>query len=281
MKYTRLILEKEGYIATVTFNRPDSANAFDFELMEEVDHVFRENLQQDNQVRAIILTGAGRHFSAGLDLSVFASADAQVGKDELEAGVATSRIGDQEGDAPYGKGTPLGAVIAIRTMGKPVIAAVNGPAYGMGASFALACDFRIASEKARFSMVFVKRGIGPDTAGSFTLPRIVGWPKAYELMLTGDPVDGAEAERIGLVTKVVPHENLISAAKELAGKIASNPPLAVAAHKQALLHSMEETDIIKQIKLEVELQDKLLNTEDFKEAASAFLEKREPHFKGR
>lgn len=281
MKYTRLILKKEGHIATVTFNRPDSANAFDFKLMEEVDHVFRENLQNDDDVRAIILTGAGRHFSAGLDLSVFASADAEVGKEELKAGAATSRIGEQQDDMTYGKGTPLGAVIAIRTMGKPVIAAVNGPAYGMGASFALACDFRIASEKARFSMVFVKRGIGPDTAGSFTLPRIVGWPKAYELLLTGDVVDAVEAERIGMVNKTVPHENLIPAAIEMAVKIASNPPLAVAAHKQALLRSMVETDIIQQMKLEVELQDKLLNTEDFQEAATAFLEKRDPIFKGR
>ena len=281
MEYTRLILEKEGHIATVTFNRPESANAFDFELMEEIDHVFSENLKNDDDVRAIILTGAGRHFSAGLDLSVFASADAKVGQEELDAGVATSRIGDQQDDTQYGKGTPLGAVISIRTMGKPVIAAVNGPAYGMGASFALACDIRIASENARFCMVFVKRGIGPDTAGSFTLPRIVGWPKAYELLLTGDAVDAAEAERIGLASKVVPHENLMTAAKELAGKIASNSPLAVAAHKQALLHSMAETDIIQQMKLEVKLQDQLLNTEDFQEAAAAFLEKREPIFKGR
>jgi len=281
MEYKRLILEKEGHIATVTFNRPQSANAFDFLLMEEIDHVFRDNLDKDDDVRAIVLTGSGRHFSAGVDLSMFASSDAQVDKEELDQGVASSRVGEQEEDVPWGKGTVVGAVVVIRNMLKPVIAAVNGPAAGMGVSFALACDIRIASENARFSMMFVKRGLAPDTGGSFTLPRIVGWPKAYELLLTGETVDAQEALRIGLVSKVVPPDELLPAAKELANKIAKNPPLAVGANKQSLLHSATVTDIIDQMKIEIDLQDKMLRTEDFQEAAAAFLEKREPVFKGR
>jgi 2-(1,2-epoxy-1,2-dihydrophenyl)acetyl-CoA isomerase len=281
MEYKRLILEKEGHIAIVTLNRPESANAFDFRLMEEIDHVFRDNLEKDNDVRAIVLTGAGRHFSAGVDLSMFASSDAVVEKEELEQGVASSRVGEQEEDVPWGKGTVVGAVVVIRSMSKPVIAAVNGHAAGMGASFALSCDIRIASDKARFSMMFVKRGLAPDTGASFTLPRIVGWPKAYELLLTGETIDAFEAERIGMVSKVVPHDELLSAAKELASKIAKNPPLAVTANKQCLLRSQAQTDVIEQMKIEIDFQDKMLNTDDFKEAAAAFLEKREPHFKGR
>ena len=281
MEYKRLILEKDGHIATVTLNRPDSGNAFDFRLMEEIDHVFRDNLALDDEIRAIILTGAGRFFCTGVDLTMFVDAEALVDKDELEQGVASSRVGEQTEDVPWGKGTVVGAVSVIKTMGKPVIAAVNGPAAGMGASFALACDVRLAADTARFSMMFVKRGLAPDTGGSFTLPRIVGWAKATELLLTGDTIDAAEAERIGMVSKVLPQAQLMTAAKELAAKIAKNPPLAVAVTKDSLNKSMVETDIIEQMKHEIDYQDKMLNTEDFQEAAAAFLEKREPIFKGR
>jgi 2-(1,2-epoxy-1,2-dihydrophenyl)acetyl-CoA isomerase len=281
MEYKRLIAEKDGHIATVTLNRPDSGNAFDFRLMEEIDHVFRDNLALDDEVRAIILTGAGRFFCTGVDLTMFVDAEALVDKDELEQGVASSRVGEQTEDVPWGKGTVVGAVSVIKTMGKPVIAAVNGPAAGMGASFALACDVRLAADTARFSMMFVKRGLAPDTGGSFTLPRIVGWAKATELLLTGDTIDAAEAERIGMVSRVLPQDQLMTAAKELAAKIAKNPPLAVAVTKDSLNKSMVETDIIEQMKHEIDYQDKMLNTEDFQEAAAAFLEKREPIFKGR
>jgi 2-(1,2-epoxy-1,2-dihydrophenyl)acetyl-CoA isomerase len=190
-------------------------------------------------------------------------------------------VQEQEGEVPWGKGTVLGAVVMMRSVRKAVIAAINGPAVGLGFSIALACDMRIASDRARFSAVFVKRGVGPDTGVSFTLPRVVGFPKACELLLTGDMIDAAEAERIGVVNKVVPHDQLMTAAKELAERIAKNPPLAVASHKEALYKSMSETDLIEQLKLEVAIQDKLLNTEDFKEAAAAFLEKRPPVFKGK
>jgi 2-(1,2-epoxy-1,2-dihydrophenyl)acetyl-CoA isomerase len=280
MEYTRLILEKEGYIATVTLNRPESGNSFDFRIMEEIDEVFRE-LDRDDNIRAVILTGAGKYFCTGVDLKIFADSEAEVSKDELEAGVGSSRVGEDTGEVPWGKGTVVGAVVVIRNMRQPVIAAVNGPAVGLGASFALACDIRLASDRARFSMMFVKRGLAPDTGGSFTLPRIVGFPKATELLLTGDTIDAAEAERIGMVSRVVPHDELMAAAKELADKIAKNPPLAVSATKQALNESMAESDIIEQIKREIAYQDKMLKTEDFQEAAVAFLEKREAVFKGR
>jgi len=281
MEYKCLTVEKEDHIATVTLNRPDSGNSFDFRLMEEIDHVFRDNLDKDDNIRAVILTGAGKHFCTGVDLNIFAATEPEVDKAELEQGVASSRVQAEEEDVPWGKGTVVGAVVVLTTMRKPVIAAVNGAAVGLGFSVALACDIRIASDRARFSMIFVKRGLGPDTAASFTLPRVVGFPKAKELLLTGDMIDAVEAERIGIVSKVVPHDELMTAAKELAAKLAKNPPLAVAVHKEALNKSMIETDIIKQMEHEIAYTDQMLNTEDFQEAAAAFLEKRDPVFKGR
>jgi 2-(1,2-epoxy-1,2-dihydrophenyl)acetyl-CoA isomerase len=282
MQYKRLICEKDkqNHIAVVTLNRPNSANSFDFLLMEEIDHVFRDNLELDDDIRAIVLTGAGKYFSAGVDLSMFVDKTALVEKEEMDKGVASSRVGEQPEDVPWGKGTVVGAVAFMQTMRKPIIAAVNGAAAGMGVSFALACDIRIASENARFAMMFVKRGLAPDTAASFTLPRIVGFAKAKELLLTGETIDAAEAYRIGMVSKVVPHDELMPAAKELACKIGALPPMAVALNKQALHKSMAQTDIIAQMMVEIECQDKLMATEDFKEAAAAFMEKRPAVFKG-
>jgi 2-(1,2-epoxy-1,2-dihydrophenyl)acetyl-CoA isomerase len=281
MEYRCLLVEKEGHIATVTLNRPESGNAFDFRLMEEMDHVFRDNLDKDPEIRAIILTGTGKYFSTGVDLNMFAAAEPEVSQDELDDGLGSSRVQTAEDEVPWGKGTIVGAVDVMMSMGTPIVAAINGPAVGLGFSMALACDLRIASDRSKFSAIFVKRGLAPDTGVSFTLPRIVGFPKAKELLLTGDMVEPAEAERMGIVSKVVPHDDLMTAAKELATKLAKNPPLAVAVHKEALNKSMRETDVVAQMTHEIAYQDKMMATEDFQEAAKAFLEKREPVFKGR
>jgi enoyl-CoA hydratase/carnithine racemase len=275
MAYRALILEKEGPVAIITFNRPDAGNSFDFRLMEEVDAVLRE-VSKDKSIRAVILTGAGKYFSTGINLSMFTDAKGMVEKD----GGVEDKITD-DADQTYGKGTPVAAVIRMRSMNKPVIAAINGPTVGAALSLVLGCDIRIASDKARFSMIFVKRGIAADTGGSFTLPRAVGLAKACEMVLTGDMIDAAEAERIGLVNRVVPHDDLMKAARELALKITKNPPLAVAMAKADLYKAMAEKDLIKQMKREEKTQEVLINTEDFMEAASAFLEKREPVFKGK
>lgn len=274
MGYKALILERDGPIAIITLNRPDAGNALDFRLMVEIDNVFKE-VGGDPDIRAVILTGAGKHFSTGIDLGMFTNPEALVDKDEEQP------PGPAPDDDTYGRGTVIGALIRIRSMDKPVIAAINGVAAGASFSLALGCDMRIASEKARFSMVFVKRGIIPDTGGSFTLPRIVGFPKACEMILTGDTIDAAEAERIGLVNRVVPHDDLLNAARELASKIAKNPPLAVAEGKRVLYDAMEENDLIKHLKREERSQDRLMKTEDFQESAVAFMEKREPVFKGK
>jgi 2-(1,2-epoxy-1,2-dihydrophenyl)acetyl-CoA isomerase len=275
MAYKSLILEKEGPIAIVTLNRPDAGNSFDFRLMVEFDDVMRV-VSDDPDIRAVIITGAGKHFSTGIDLSMFTDAEGLVEKEGDGADISPD-----PDDQTYGKGTIVASVIRIRNMKKPVIAAINGSVIGASFSMALACDIRIASDKARFSMVFVKRGIAPDAGGSFTLPRVVGFPMACELILTGNTIDAAEADRIGLVNRVVPHSELMTVAKELAGRIAKNPPLAVKMAKAVLYSSMAETDIIEQMKREEASQSVLLNTEDFAEAATAFLEKREPQFKGK
>jgi enoyl-CoA hydratase/carnithine racemase len=233
-------------------------------------------VSKDKSIRAVILTGAGKYFSTGINLSMFTDAKGMVEKD----GGVEDKITD-DADQTYGKGTPVAAVIRMRSMNKPVIAAINGPTVGAALSLVLGCDIRIASDKARFSMIFVKRGIAADTGGSFTLPRAVGLAKACEMVLTGDMIDAAEAERIGLVNRVVPHDDLMKAARELALKIAKNPPLAVAMAKADLYKAMEEKDIIKQMKREEKTQEVLINTEDFMEAATAFMEKREPVFKGK
>jgi enoyl-CoA hydratase/carnithine racemase len=275
MAYKALIMEKEGPVAIVTLNRPHAGNAFDFTLMVEIDDALRV-IGDDPEIRAVIITGAGKYFCTGVDLRMFTDAESLVEGERGEPDI-TPALDDET----YGRGTVIGAVVRIRNMKKPVIAAINGPVIGAGFAFALGCDIRIASDQARFSMVFVKRGIVPDTGGSFTLPRVVGFPRACELVFTGDSIDAAEADRIGLVNRVVPHDELMKAARELAEKIAKNPPLAVEMAKANLYSSMVETDIIEQMKREEASQVILLNTEDFQEAAVAFLEKRPPVFKGK
>ena len=274
MAYKSLILEKEGHIATITLNRPEAGNALDFRLMVEFDDVLKV-VANDSDVRAVIITGAGGKFCTGIDLGIFTDAEGLVERQGGEPDVTAD-----PDDETYGKGTVVGSVIRIRNMGKPVIAAINGITVGAGFSMALGCDIRIASENARFSMVFVKRGIAPDTGGSFTLPRLIGPAKACEMIFTGDNVDAAEAERIGLVNMVVPHDELMKTAKEMAARIANHPPLAVSMAKADLYRAMSEADLVEQMKREVATQDVLMNTEDFQEVAIAFMEKREPRFKG-
>jgi 2-(1,2-epoxy-1,2-dihydrophenyl)acetyl-CoA isomerase len=185
------------------------------------------------------------------------------------------------GDVVRRIGTMPTVVLKIRHMMKPVIAAVNGVAAGGGMGLAAACDMRIASDKARFSTVFIKRGVIPDCAATFTLPRLVGMARACELVLKGNVIDAAEAERIGLVNKVVPHDELMSATREFANEIAQNPPIAVGLAKAALYRGMSETDIGGQEDYEAYIQNALMATEDFQEGIAAFFEKREPVFKGK
>ena len=274
MAYESIILKKAEHVATITLNRPKVGNAFDMTLGAEFDHAIKL-LGQDKDVRVIIITGVGNYFSTGIDLSMFTAPEQHANK------VLTLQdVLPTEDDETFGKGTAVAAVIRIKNMPKPVIAAVNGQAVGLGLSIVLACDIIVASSMAKFGMVFVKRGVVPDTGASFDLPRVVGLKKACELTFTGDTIDAAEADRIGMVSRVVPPDELMNTAMQLAQKIANNPPLAVGLAKSQLYRAMVETDVIRHMKWEVENMENLMKTADFLEAASAFLEKRKPVFKG-
>jgi 2-(1,2-epoxy-1,2-dihydrophenyl)acetyl-CoA isomerase len=268
--YDNIILEKEGFLATLTLNKPDRNNSFDFPMMNEIDDAIND-VAQDSEIRALIITGAGKAFCTGGDVSYLGSL--------IEDRAAFSRT--TIGDAVRRIGTMPTTVLKVRNMMKPVIAAVNGTAAGGGMGLAIACDMRIVSDRAKFSTIFIKRGVIPDCAATFNLPRLVGMAKACELVLTGKVITAQEAERIGLVNKVVPHDELMQATRAFANEIAQNPPLAVGLAKAALYRGLEAEDIGGQMDYENYTQNVLMGTEDFQEGINSFMEKREPVFRGK
>jgi len=220
-----------------------------------------ESLAGDRAVRAVILTGAGRAFCAGQDLAE---------RDEPDAAPLEVEVRERY--------NPI--IRALRSMGQPVIAAVNGVAAGAGASLAFACDLRIAAEGARFVLAFGRIGLVPDSGATWFLPRLVGPAKAAELALVGDQVDAAEALRLGLVSRVVPGDRLMDEARELAGRLAEGAPLALALTKTALQRSMT-IDLNEALEGEAKLQGMAGASADHAEGLAAFREKRPPRFTGR
>ena len=272
MPYKMVLLDKEDGTGIITLNRPDKRNAFNMEMMGEIDMAFEE-AARDNEIKAIILTGAGKAFSAGLDFNWAATMDTQ----NLPPMASTVR-----GRAvTHEEKSFLTVLLKIQSMPKPVIAAINGITLGGAFVLAIACDLKIASENARFAMLQVKRGLIPDGGGTYLLPRAVGLTKALELALIGDQIDAREAEKLGLVNKVVPHEDLMTAAREMAAKIARNAPLAVAMTKAAMYRGLHEHDLAEHMDYEVYIMNILFSTEDFQEGMNSLFEKREPIFKGR
>lgn len=243
-------------------NRPEVRNAWDPEMVHNLADTLLE-VRQDEEVRAVVITGAGKAFSAGGDIKV------------------QKQFLDQPLDARLERAT-IGQWISrhITSMEKPVIAAVNGPAVGAACDMALACDIRIASENASFGEVFIRRGLMPDMGGMFFLPRLVGVAKAKELIFTGDIIDAREAERIGLVNKVVPADKLEIATMELARRLASGPTKAIGLAKKVINKSLS-TDLETSLDYALQALTICYYTEDHAEATRAFFEKREPRFKGR
>lgn len=270
MAYKMLIVEKEGHITTITLNRPEVLNAWNAEIIAEFPQAIAE-VGRDPATRVLIITGAGRGFTSGADLR--ASADRPQVMPALPD-LSLARVLKNE----Y---TVVHMGLPIYALDIPTIAAVNGPAVGAGLGVALACDIRIASEQALFSMIFVKRAIVPDTGSTYTLPRLVGLGMACELAFTGDIIDAQEALRIGLVNRVVPHDQLMPVVKEMATRIAKNPPITVRLAKRALYHGTTTADFASQVDYESHLNHINAKTEDRLEGSRAFLEKREPQFKGR
>ncbi len=256
-----VLLKKEDNVATVTLNRPDKMNVLDRELLEELAKTVA-GIKEDNTVRTVVLTGAGQAFCAGADLTYpFLGLS-----NTAEIRQFMNRINT--------------IVFNLRTMEKPVIAAVNGTAVGGGFSFALACDIIIASEKARFCPGFIAVGVHPDNGATYLLPRLVGFARASEIFLTNRMIGAEEAERIGMVNRVVPPELLESTVRELATSLAQSAPVAIALTKNSLNRSLG-MDLASMLELEAKAQSICYLTEDCKEGVEAFLQKRKPAFKGK
>jgi enoyl-CoA hydratase/carnithine racemase len=255
--------ELDDHVLTVTLDRPEVRNALHGPAYQELVGTFR-GARVDDDVRCIVVTGADPAFCSGDDVKEIMIA----GGDEIRRQRRTAvrhRVNEQ--------------IAAVLECERPVIAAVNGPAVGWGMELALGADIRIASERARFGLLYVKRGLIPDAGTFVKLPGIVGSAKAAELMYTGDVVDAAEAERIGLVSQVVAHDRLLEVAGDLARRIAANAPLATRFMKDGLRRvnpALDEIGAWVNSAYAV-----LFATDDHREGAQAFLEKREPRFTGR
>ncbi len=263
MSYETIQLEMRGAVCVIMLNRPQSLNALTLEVGNEFIAAVGE--ARKRAARSIVLTGAGRAFCAGGDLK------------EMR------KIAEQEGRVEAFFDEPLGVLneclLLIRQSPLPFIAAVNGAASGGGCNLALACDLVVAAESARFNQAFVKIGLVPDCGGTFILPRLVGWRRATELLMTGDVVSATQALEMGMINEVVADADLMSHAMALAEKLASGPTVALGKIKE-LLEASAQSDYGEQLELERKAQIEAGQTKDFREGVTAFIEKRPPKFKG-
>jgi len=271
MEYETIILEKKNSITTLTLNRPEKLNALSPQMMAELVDAFR-SINQDDETMVLVITGAGRGFCSGADLSARAGNQGPSSSDEEGTEIEIEDI--------TLKGFPREAPLALSGMKKPVIAAINGVAVGGGCTLTLACDIRIASETARFSIPLTRVGITLELGSSYFLSRVVGIGKACELIFTGRMIDAKEAKEIGLVNQVVPADELMDRTYEMASDIMKAAPLATRISKVGLYQGMN-ADLTTQLRWESLALSYLSGTEDSKEAARAFMEKRDPIFKGK
>lgn len=259
-----LLLEKTEHVAVLTLNRPQKLNALNGELRDAMLDAIAD-VKADDAVRAVIFTGAGRGFCSGADLT-------SGGGGQNTAPTQNEHLDD------------LGWVgrqaLSVYGLNKPVIGAVNGVAAGAGMSLALACDVRVGTEKSRFKTVFIERSLSPDSGMSFFLPRIVGYSRATDLIYTSRTVDAEEAHRIGLLDRLVDHDDLMESALELAGQMTAWPPLALRMSKRVLQHNME-CDLETALRYEltsISFGNRAVN--DRRESIAAFVEKRKPNYTG-
>jgi 2-(1,2-epoxy-1,2-dihydrophenyl)acetyl-CoA isomerase len=254
-----LRLEVSNRVATITLDRPEALNALTVPLKEGLLAAFL-GLAADDAVRAIVLTGAGRAFCAGQDL-----------RERLEPDAAPLEIEVRERYNPV--------ILAMRRIEKPIVGAINGIAAGAGASLAFACDLRVAATEASFLLAFGRVGLVPDSGATWLLPRLVGSARAAELALIGAPLSSADAERLGLVMKVVAAEDVVEEAQAIAGRLTDLAPRALALTKRAL-EATWTSSLEEQLQLEAELQGIAGSTADHAEGLAAFLDKRPPRFTG-
>ncbi len=249
---------RDGAVLTITLNRPDVLNAFNAALHRALAGTLKEAGADD--VRAVVITGAGRGFCVGQDLSEFREAPGDIGE----------RL----------RGNYHPNILALRALEKPVLAAVNGPAAGAGLSFACACDLRLAAQSATFVPAFINIGLVPDSGGTYFVRRLLGTARAFEWMTSGRRLGAAEALEWGLVSEVVEDDRLAERAAERAAELAALPTRGVALTKRLFDHA-ENATLEEQLELEAQLQAVATQTADFREGVDAFLEKREPRFEGR
>jgi 2-(1,2-epoxy-1,2-dihydrophenyl)acetyl-CoA isomerase len=252
-----VLTSRDGAVLTITFNRPEVYNAFNRDLHAALREALTE--ARDAAVRCVVVTGAGKGFCAGQDLKEFGQVAGSI-RDALEE-------------------TYHPNIRLVRTLEKPVIAAVNGAAAGAGLSFACACDLRVASDAASFVPGFVGIGLVPDSGGTWFVHRLLGFARAFEWMCANTRLSAAEALEWGLVSQVIPAEAFAERVAELAAEWAARPTLAVARTKQLFEHAFAAS-LEAQLALEAELQQASVATEDFREGVDAFLQKRPPTFTG-
>ncbi|EGL81953.1 Enoyl-CoA hydratase/isomerase [Caldalkalibacillus thermarum TA2.A1] len=259
--YTTIRFEIEDQVAIVTLNRPDKLNAFTEEMNKEITKAFKD-IATNDEIRAVLLTGAGRAFSAGEDLA------------------------SVKGDKPVNHGQFLRKrynpmILAIRNLEKPVVAAVNGVAAGAGCSLALACDFRIASDQASFIEAFIHIGLIPDSGSCYFLPRLVGVAKAMELAVLGDKITAEKAYELGLVNRVVEAGKLDEEAFRFAKRLAEMPTRAIGLIKRTMDRALHSRTLEEALEYEAYAQEIAGKTRDHQEGVKAFFEKRKPRFEGK
>lgn len=262
----------DSHIATITLNRPERMNTISRPMLAQLSRALLE-AERDPAVRAVILTGSGRAFCAGLDL-VSATGGERAGLD------ADAAIGGNRRSEPVTIDLKTAPPTVLFNMDKPTICAINGAAAGYGMDTALGCDIRMMAESSKLAAAFVKRGIVPESGGTWYLPRLLGWSKAAELIFTGRTLPAAECLALGLATHVVPDAELMPRARALAAEMAANAPLAVQSAKRLMRMGLEETfnDHVHHVYLQFL---SLMRTEDAREGMVSFVEKRPPRFEGR
>jgi len=258
MNFKQLLIEKENQVAKVTLNNPGAGNALNLELRQELLELFKQ-VGDDESIKVVALFGAGKNFCAGGDIRTMEGVTAVAGRERLKTGQRLIR--------------------AVTGLEKPVIAAIHGAAAGAGASVALACDILIAAENAKIILPYVNIGLIPDWGLFYFLPLRVGLTRAKELMFLGRPVEAAEAERIGLINRVVPPEKLEQETLALAGRLANGPSQAYAMIKSALNRFPGDLETL--LEMESTMQAVAFCSQDFDEGRRAFLEKRKPKFRGK